>query len=151
MKRWKGRSLWAEMVILMLAPALVACCLVGPIWWPVSAWGQQSSGTGQTVTLAQKQLSPLSAELEYYRQKLYLVLGPMTLTQYDGKTLAVYQGTGDIAIDLRDKKFTVKDGNAQPTSVTAIKKGRKVFVAAGPDEVVLYVPERKGGATDVAH
>jgi predicted small lipoprotein YifL len=139
-----------RIVIMMLASALVACCLVGPIWWPVSAWGQQSPGTGQTAAPAQ-QKPPLFAELAAYKQQAYLVLGPMTLTQYDGKTLTVYQDSGDIAIDLRGKKFTVKDGDAKPTSVNAIKLGRKVYVAAGEDEVVLYVPERKKGATDVAH
>jgi hypothetical protein len=141
------------MVIPWPAMALVASCLVGPLWWPVTAWGQKAPQTGKDPQPAQSQkiLTPLDAELEVNKHNGYLVLGPMPLTQYDGSKLTVSQSSGDIVVDLRNKKFTVKDGNAHPTSVDTIRRGGKVYVAAGPNEVVLYVPETKGGTSDVAH
>ncbi len=152
MKRWKGRSLLVRMVVPSLVPAFVAFCLIGPLSWPVAVWAQQAPGTGQTVQPTKpQQLTPLGAELEAYRYKGYLVLGPMPLTQYDGSKATLSQSSGDITIDLRNKKFTVKDGNALPTSVDSIKRGGRVYVCSGPDEVVVYVSEKKGGATNVAH
>ncbi len=153
MKTWKGQSRWAEMVILALGTALVAFCLIGPLWWPVSASAQKAAGTGKTAQPAQptKQLTPLQADLQNYLHKGYSAIGPVTLTLYDGRSVGVFQSSGDIVIGLRDKKFTVKDGYALPASVNLIKRGGKVILCYGPNEVIVYVPERKGGGTDEAH
>jgi hypothetical protein len=51
----------------------------------------------------------------------------------------LYTGANNLGIDLTGKKVTVIDQNSRPLSLTAVKKGTRVYACRKANNVVVVV------------
>jgi len=121
--------------------------LAGSSAWAASPSGQTmlaqaapdqkapSQGTTQAPTGPQSPPSPITP----YVAQAYSIVGPINVSSVSSQDIVLYTGANNLGIDLTGKNVTVIDQNSRRLTLSAVKKGTRVYVCRKANNVVVVV------------
>jgi hypothetical protein len=124
---------------------LILCPFNGSHSWAATSEGQTTQGqttSSQTTTSASSPITP-------YVAAAYSIVGPTTVTSVAPKSITLSAGQTDLGIDLTGKNVVVIDQNSKALTLSAVKKGTRVYVCCKGNNVVVVVlsdAAKTGGA-----
>jgi hypothetical protein len=129
----------------------LVCFLAIPLLAGSSAWAASPAGTTtsaqatpgkapvpQDKVMGVAPKSTPSAITPYVGQA-YSIVGPINVSTVSRESITLYTGDKDLGIDLTGKNVVVMDQNSRPLSLSAVKKGSRVYVCRKANNVVVVV------------
>jgi hypothetical protein len=100
-----------------------------------------------------KAAADLRAKQKKAAAKRWSTVGPMSVASRYSSALFLYSGIGNIKIDLKGKKVTVKNADSEEVSLDSVVQGSRVYVRRKGDRVIIYLlkkpePSEKERKTD---
>jgi hypothetical protein len=129
--RGEQHSLFAVWLICFLILGL----FVGSPAWAATSEGQTTQGqtaSSQTTTSTTSPITP-------YVAAAYSIVGPTTVTSVEMKSITLSAGQNDLGIDLTGKNVVVIDQNSKALTLSAVRKGTRVYVCRKNNNVVVVV------------
>lgn len=131
-------------------PVWLICFLVLGLFTGSPAWAAASEGqTTQGQTTSSQTTTSTTSPITPYVAAAYSIVGPTTVTSVAPKSITLSAGQIDLGIDLTGKNVVVIDQNSKALTLTAVKKGTRVYVCRKGNNVVVVVLQdaaQTGGA-----
>jgi hypothetical protein len=140
-RRSLSEGAWLSPVMLGLTAFVVLCLLFGSPVYAASPTGQTTS----TQTTAAKGVKSSSDQvvapgpITPYVSQGYSITGPVYVSAISPQSIGLNKGRGNVGIDLLGKSVSVIDQNYKPLTLSAVKKGSRVYVCRKGNSVVVMV------------
>jgi|GEM_PF-6353480 len=105
-----------------------------------AAPGQAQPAQGKTKAPITSQSPPSTpTPITPYVAQAYSIVGPSYVSTVSSQSITLFTGQKDLGIDLTGKSVVVIDQNSRPLTLSAVKKGTRVYVCSKANNVVVLV------------
>jgi hypothetical protein len=116
------------------------CFLILGLFICSPAWAAASEGqTTQGQTRSSQTTTSTTSPITPYVAAAYSIVGPTTVTSVALKSITLSAGQTDLGVDLTGKNVVVIDQNSKALTLSAVKKGTRVYVCRKDNNVVVVV------------
>jgi hypothetical protein len=116
------------------------CFLILGLYAGSAAWAAAPSAqTTQGQTTSSQAATSTTSAITPYVAAAYSIVGPSIVTSVTTKSITLSAGQTSLGIDLTGKNVVVIDQNSKALTLSALRKGTRVYVCRKGNDVVIVV------------